>query len=98
MTAKHTPTPYKLVQVQGGFGLISNDNNEYVTTIYQRDNNQVKANAEFIVRACNNHNKLVEALERALYIIGDYKPFQPKSCHVKLVEEGKQALAEAKGE
>ena len=51
-------------------------------------NTNRKANAEFIVRACNNHEKLVEALNK-IYDSTD---------NFKIHKIAKQALAEAESE
>lgn len=38
-------------------------------TFHNETPEQAKANAEFIVRACNSHDELVEALEKALLML-----------------------------
>ena len=67
---KHTPTPWQAWHVHRahtGFRCAVNAINEHSTeqvgVCYGADVTIVRANAEFIVRACNAHDKLVEALE-----------------------------------
>lgn len=64
----HTPTPWKWSQPFGeGFAYVDDtkhDNIEEtgnICTVWSGNNN-AEANAAFIVRACNNHDRLVEAL------------------------------------
>lgn len=70
MKAEHTPTPWK---TGGSFGLdvLTSDGNTHIANcgIYQGENEYTQgkqANAEFIVRAVNNHDALVEALNELL--------------------------------
>lgn len=53
---EHTATPYKIIK-QGSVYQLSNQNKTY------------NADAEFIVRACNSHDALVEALKEAKRLI-----------------------------
>jgi hypothetical protein len=61
MTTEHTPTPW---QTQCEFFIVGgNPETTVADTVCQRqDSPQWTANAAFIVKACNAHNKLVEAL------------------------------------
>jgi len=62
---KHTEVPWKVVSLynfkdaEDGWDIISKKHNHTVFT----DN---KANAHFIVKACNNHYELLEALKKAI--------------------------------
>lgn len=57
---KHTPTPYK--QEWEGKAVLG-ASGEYVAQCQKETGVDPVANAAFIVLACNNHDKLVEALE-----------------------------------
>ncbi len=94
---KHTPTPWGTKQfneVQYSIGPAGQD--FFIVAITSQGND--KPNAEFIVRACNCHDELVEALERIAF-----EPQGPAdaSCRQVLdacVKIAKQALAKARGE
>ena len=64
----------------------------------QKDKQEAKANAEFIVKACNNHDSLVSALKWANSFIINYGNERhlsehPSQCsHCELLEEIGQAL------
>lgn len=53
---------------------------------------EAEANAEFIVKACNNHAKLVEACKEAIEIIEDVHGTDESALHIL-----KQALKESEG-
>lgn len=82
MSAKHTPTPWSIVSetlVVGESGLrrdivnvASTDcGNTDAENQYER-RQQNKANAEFIVRAVNSHEKLLTQLQNALDLLRSY--------------------------
>lgn len=67
-TAKHTPTPW----VKNRYGRLEGANGKAVTVddlgiamALNGSDEEERANAEFIVRACNAHADLVEALAHA---------------------------------
>lgn len=71
---KHTPTPYKLVKHRK----VGLEADEVFNTIEKNDGlprQEIIArvpkveNAEFIVRACNSHEALIQACEDALNLI-----------------------------
>ena len=66
----HTPTPWKL-----------NCDNEILTTNGLIVYISIKANAEFIVTACNAHEDLVKALEIALSELEACRSRERKLCH-----------------
>jgi len=86
---KHTPTPY---EYSGNSEVISVRN---VTTlkpvcfIKPADYND----ADFFVRACNNHDRLIEALEKIAKYSGEpcRQEYDCKSAHI-----AEQALKQAK--
>jgi hypothetical protein len=62
MKSKHTPTPWK-EDHQGGL-YIEGKNGEYIAEVESEGGREEQfANAAFIVRACNAHDALVEALQ-----------------------------------
>jgi hypothetical protein len=77
MSATHTPTPWKFIRhpeesdwagnIQGSYGKV--DGIENIRTISCQTKygtpEEIEANGTFIVRACNSHDALVEALEYA---------------------------------
>lgn len=74
MTTAHTATPWVIAEVQGDnirtpkIQLIrpANDRNYEegaICYVYGSEGEKPKANAAFIVRACNAHDDLVKALE-----------------------------------
>lgn len=73
MTQKHTPTPYYFSpECENWRAAIKavNGKKEYVVTFLDNlsisgYDNQLEANAEFIVRACNSHYDLISELEYA---------------------------------
>ena len=119
---KHTPTPWEVLgngkQVFGKDHLVANcevclTEQDDDLDGYDEDETRCTANAEFIIRACNCHDKLVEALEDALTVINDldklgafYQWGQRPSCALLDRLQKKPAklsrieavLAEAKGE
>lgn len=62
---RHTPTPYFIEQE--GYSIVTRDGIQVATTEYalKRDYSESKCNTAFIVKACNNHTALVEALNKA---------------------------------
>lgn len=75
--SKHTPIPWTFDDI---WHLIKGPNGEEVAAIHSaqasdtaRRGNRftANANAEFIVRACNNHDKLVAALAMCIAVMED---------------------------
>ena len=68
--ADHTPTPWKIHsgRAQGAYGPVEAEirGANFVTVRLGRYSDQVKADAAFIVRSCNAHTQLMEALEAIL--------------------------------
>lgn len=80
--SQHTPTPWKFIShdhnpesqwlgnIQGSYGL-DKDGIENIRTIscqtkYEISPGEARANADFMVRACNSHEALIKVAERAL--------------------------------
>lgn len=71
---KHTPLPWQLDQYDDeNIIYVEGDEGDSFPSCYQEiaknddwEDGENRANAEFIVRACNNHYDLIEALEEAL--------------------------------
>lgn len=93
---KHTPTPYGKATVTDGTIYIE-ANDRPIASIC-RKNDEARATGNFIVRACNAHEELVDTLTYALKhlrVAGASKPAHP--YHVAYIE-GVAALAKARGE
>lgn len=95
---KHTPTPWILNNNGDGDHWISTPNDEIVlqqiSTENLGDNELDLANAQFIVKAVNNHHSLLNALESAIDLLNslveddDYLPEEKEQF-----ERVKQALS-----
>ncbi len=102
----HTPTPWKLQHYIGHEGYIDNQDRECYAGRIVADNDYViwagpfsfwslhnPDNAEFIVRACNSHDELLEALEELVTMVEhareegydniDYYTTQPARLAIK---------------
>ena len=71
--AAHTPTPWSVRASRNdeGYGLLICDEDQTIlagmdTWLGPTPEAEMEANAQFIVRACNSHAALVEAVERLL--------------------------------
>lgn len=94
MTTKHTPTPWHQEGVQ-----IHDAAGEVIIGASYGINR--KADTPFIVRACNSHDALVEALETARLqcVLWQGEPNEFScSIHTAVINEIDTALALAKGE
>lgn len=102
MERMHTPTPYVSHVDFDKSHIILSDNEHHKRRVIAYS--LTEPNAEFIVRACNSHYELIEALETAatvIDIIFDRTPIALKrfsgdwyAIELKI----KEALAKAKGE
>ena len=100
---KHTETPWKTDNFKYFEGLntriiAGKEGDETYIGLIEGNNDSDKineANAEFIVRCCNAHEKLVEALQIAFDLIDGNDGALALPEEVKQI---KQALAQAKGE
>ena len=96
---KHTPTPWKYEAQKGSdsrYEIYSDG--AWIATVYhgygQPDLNETHSNAEFICRAANCHDDLLEALEN---MIAQFAKYTPKLNHAKCWEiiQAKAILAKA---
>lgn len=62
LVASHTPTPWTIGEFQENSFINQRPINPAIGAVYG-DKNETLVNAAFIVRACNAHDALVEALE-----------------------------------
>jgi len=92
--SKHTALPWQLINKS----VIKDQNDELIATtvISWADFENFEANAEFIVRACNSHTELLEALE---LLVKEFHPLMTwNHGYDKLFNKASAAIAEAKGE
>jgi len=71
---KHTPLPWEVNTDTPPFFLKFRHATKHIGTARNDalSNDEAQANAEFIVRACNNHYKLLNALKELVYDIRDW--------------------------
>ena len=94
----HAPLPYSVEgEGQRIVGILSIDNH-YAAFLKGRAKESQDATAAFIVRACNSHYELVEALtELAEYAAAEIG-LQVQDCVAGPIGKARNALAKAKGE
>ena len=63
MEAKHTPTPWNVAAYNGSFEIVTDSWDVASGSIGDRGPIRNAEDAAFIVRACNSHDALVEALK-----------------------------------
>lgn len=70
MKTPHTPTPWRIVETNLGLAIVGADIEDLAALPQGKwgpgSAEQKKANADFIVRACNAHDDLLAALETLL--------------------------------
>lgn len=88
MKTKHTPLPWSVNTLNCDQGKISIvDKEEFIISelyfCYNRE-----ANADFIVKACNNHYKLVEAVQELLSLFDGTDDYEVGvgECHPKIIK------------
>jgi len=100
---KHTPGPWSVgtglrTSAGKGIGFIAE-----IKTLPNRDYQQMEANADFIVRACNSHDELLEALKECLKAVNTVIAFSDMAGHeslsfIRVKKMAEQAIAKAEGE
>ena len=98
----HTPLPWKL---HDGGAAITDSEGRLISSCYQvpkRTLFEEKANAAFIVRACNSHYELLEAVEGLLRLVDILGQSQIQNQRDRLeyrkeVLAGQAAIAKARG-
>ena len=100
--AKHTATPWYLHKHEDGKGRQLIHGNLLIPVAILESEN--KSNAEFIVKCCNSHDQLVEALEDVRLVLNSVMKFSNGDDLVDLHDEAfyaikkiQQALKLAKG-
>lgn len=92
---QHTATPWEV----NGLEIQAKNKHETLIAEVYEENEFSKANAEFIVKAVNNHNALVEALKnsdkriRELHALFNYKIEKSKLT----LSDNERAIAKAEG-
>lgn len=79
--SNHTPIPYYVqttrqapVNGQHIIASVPLDEDNFIAYVEGRTPEEARANAEFIVRACNNHGRLVAALRTIVSLDSDAHP------------------------
>jgi len=102
MSTEHTPLPWHVVTIDGSIGSVEASDGSAVAQAQMRgtlrcpDNDERRANAEFIVRACNSHGDLLEALEMLMPL--EPSRYESDSYDRGMWENARAAIAKAKGE
>lgn len=116
MKTQHTPVPWSIGGFQykdwrhsgeksRGIIILANPNkntvpNTIAEILESNFNINFEANAEFIVRACNSHDQLLESCEQMLWILNDPSTQINGGRRIfdKIISNAKSALEAAKGE
>lgn len=75
METKHTPLPWEalkggpIVHQRESDGYVYVADTDVCTNVYHPSRDLIKANAEFIVKACNCHDDLLEACKRTKHFL-----------------------------
>lgn len=83
---EHTPTPWRLGGISGRM-VESKGNTGFIADV------DLKANAELIIKAVNNHNRLVEELTHVVKALETVSSF---GATTPIIDHAKQLLAELK--
>ena len=95
----HTPTPWKFAFPSRHIYAV--DTGRHIATIHVRalptfkDEEEAKANARFIVQACNSYEAMREALEGLIELYE--KPYIWKTNNQSAYKKAKEALALVEG-
>jgi len=93
--SKHTPTPWN----QNGRHIDADKGNYLIASVRTIDDTDM-ANAAFIVKACNAHDMLLNALQKCLEAANAHecKALHSGKLHEVVQEYAREALAAAKGD
>lgn len=87
----HTPTPWKVEEGINNDQFISNDEDVICSLHGLSDYETRQQNAEFIVRACNNFQKILDALEQVQIIVDSEGGMDRLGIAIaKVIEEAKK--------
>ena len=89
--SKHTPTPWTVAKHERG---LVRAQGRTIVVVRETGNQDIDANAEFIVRACNAHEDLLAALKEIERSLANHPTF---AWH-NIVEIARAAIAKAEGE
>ena len=110
--AAHTPTPWSVRAARNdeGYGLLICDEDQTIlagmdTWLGPTPEAEMEANAAFIVRACNSHAALVEALRKMMKLVADFEDAAKGDCDMpelseadSIHEQARAAIARATGQ
>lgn len=90
---------YKTLKIGSGRGTLDTEPFHIVADAGYSKSIQVKLNAAFIVRACNLHAELVEALDDVLSMLDEWDSgFTKPGEEFRAVTEARSVLVKARGE
>ncbi len=102
MPQNHTKTPWTIRTIKAGTSGITGEQYydhilEPLNALIERNSAEQSANAKFIVKAVNSHEKLVKALQIALKEIKELQEEQPDALTISGLTEDfiEQALKES---
>lgn len=102
---KHTPLPWKVYYAKNNGQIILGTGEENGCAIqnhsgaFWRDDEEAKANAEFVVRACNSHYELLEALEQVIdHCVRYFNLGDVGGDEAEILDNAKAAIAKARGQ
>lgn len=93
---KHTELPWELARDKSV--IISRKGKDILVTSIDTKN-EMTANAEFIVKACNNHYQLLEALKELSLVVRTYgfrEPNSPAKC-LGALDKALETIKQAEG-
>ena len=96
MATKHNPLPWRK-DASNAHGIEDANNDLVMCAIVAAKGPVIRANRDFVVRAVNNYQVLLEALEDSLQA-WDGEEESVREEHADLIEQIRAALAKAQGE
>lgn len=99
---KHTPTPWKTEKNKdayaGGTGILPRKHSGHYVGVMFRSNPNEANDAEFIVRACNAHEELLEATKNAVVFLEASMVTKPTDDVSMALSHLRAAIAKAEGQ